>query len=317
MADTYPSSGFPGSETDLAAQAAAKLKAEADAKAAAVQNGVEKANSYGISQALLAAYPELQTVYDLFKSGDTGKAVEALQKTKYYTELSTTVKTRMKAKTEQNGVYLQQLDSYSMAARKRLVTSGVKIDKTAFDTLVQRAYDTGMDDNQLDEAILFSGKMTGFGGNVLGSTEGLKAYAESYGVGNYLLKPYWDQKSKDLFAGTTTIDDIQKEIRDQSASAFPAYADKLSAGVSLDMIASSYKGAMATILEKDANSFDYTDPRLRSALQSVDKDGKPVTKPLWQFEKELRSTPEWQYTNNARDSIDSMQLKVMQDWGIM
>lgn len=306
-----------GAIDDGLATAAAAASAAATAKATAAQKGVESANSYGISQTLIAAYPELQAVYDLFKAGDTGKAIEALQATKYYTELSATVKTRMKAKAEQNGVYLQQLDAYKVAARKRLVTSGVKIDMLAFDKLVERSYDTGMTDDQLDEAILFSGKITGFGGNVLGSTESLKAYAESFGVGNYLLKPYWDQKSKDLFAGTTTIDDIQKEIRDQSASAFPAYADKLSAGVSLDMIASSYKGAMATILEKDANSFNYTDPRLRSALQSVDKDGKPVTKPLWQFEKELRSTPEWQYTNNARDSIDSMQLKVMQDWGIM
>jgi hypothetical protein len=306
-----------GALDDGGATAAAKAFADALAKSQAALSGVDKANSYGVSEALIAAYPELQTVYDLFKAGNSAAAIEALQKTKYYTELSALVKTRMKKKAEQNGVYLQELDAYNVSARKRLVISGVKIDKIAFNKLVERAFDTGMTDDQLDEAIIFSGKITGFGGNVLGSTESLKTYANSYGVGNYLLKPYWDQKSKDLFAGTTTTEDIEKEIRDQSASAFPAYADKLTSGVSLDMIASSYKGAMANILEKDPDSFDYSDPRLRSALQSIDKDGKPVTKPLWQFERELRATPEWALTNNARDKIDSLGLRVMQDWGVV
>jgi hypothetical protein len=74
---------------------------------------------------------------------------------------------------------------------------------------------------------------------------------------------------------------------------------------------------MANILERDADSITYDDPRLRAALQYVGTDGKPSTKPLWQFEKELRSSPEWQYTNNARNTIDSLSLKVMQDWGMM
>jgi hypothetical protein len=54
---------------------------------------------------------------------------------------------------------------------------------------------------------------------------------------------------------------------------------------------------------------------LRRALQYT-VDGKPAVKPLWQFEKELRSTVEWEYTNNARDTIDSLSLKVLKDWGL-
>jgi hypothetical protein len=300
----------PGVATALPADPAAAALAKAQ------QEGVQTAISYGVSEALLAAYPELKPIYEFFKSGNTGKALEELYKTSYYKDLSPLVKKRSKEKAEQPGVYLDSLDKYKTAARKRLVSSGVKINMTNFDALASNAYERGLDDNQFDELIRFSGKITGFGGDILGDTSSLKSYANSFGVSKYLNQAYWDQKSKDLFTGTNTLDDIQAEIRATAASAFPGYADQINSGITVDSIASSYKGAMANTLERDADSITFEDPTLRAALQYVGPDGKPATKPLWQFEKELRSKPEWQYTNNARDTIDSLSLKVLSDWGL-
>ena len=313
--------------TDAAAQAAANTaaaKAAADAAAAAAKakqdaanSGMAAAASFGISEALLAAHPELAAVYAMFKAGDTAGATEALYRTAYYKNSSSTVKAREKQKLEQPAVYADSLEKYKIAARQRLVSTGIKIDNSAFELLAADAYAKGMDDNQFDQAIMVSGKITGFGGNILGDTTTLKAYANSFGVDKYLDANYWNQKQKDLFMGSVTADDIQKEIRDKAASAFPGYSDQINNGITVDSIASAYKGAMANILERDADSITYDDPRLRAALQYVGTDGKPSTKPLWQFEKELRSSPEWQYTNNARNTIDSLSLKVMQDWGMM
>jgi hypothetical protein len=301
-----------------ALEAAAKAAGDpaAAAKAKAQQEGVQTAISYGISEALLAAYPELRPIYEFFKAGNTGKALEELYKTSYYQDLSPLVKQRVKQKAEQPGVYLDSLDKYKTAARKRLVTAGVKINMADFDSLAVNAYERGLDDNQFDELIRFSGKITGFGGDIIGDTSSLKSYANSFGVGKYLGQAYWDQKSRDLFTGTTTIDDIQDEIRRTASSAFPGYSDQINNGISVDSIASAYKGAMANILERDADSITFEDPTLRAALQYIGPDGKPAVKPLWQFEKELRSKPEWEYTNNARNTIDSLSLKVLRDWGL-
>ena len=301
-----------------ALEAAAKAAGDpaAAAKAKAQQEGVQTAISYGISEALLAAYPELRPIYEFFKAGNTGKALEELYKTSYYQDLSPLVKQRVKQKAEQPGVYLDSLDKYKTAARKRLVTAGVKINMADFDSLAVNAYERGLDDNQFDELIRFSGKITGFGGDIIGDTSSLKSYANSFGVGKYLGQAYWDQKSRDLFTGTTTTDDIQAEIRATAASAFPGYSDQINNGISVDSIASAYKGAMANVLERDADSITFEDPTLRAALQYIGPDGKPAVKPLWQFEKELRSKPEWEYTNNARNTIDSLSLKVLRDWGL-
>jgi len=306
--------------TDSAATAAAAAaQATADAAAKLLGENISNASSYGISEALFNAPiygAEIKAIYDLFKANKPGPALEALFKSKYYTELSSTVRNRMKIKAEQPGQYTDTLNKYKLSARKRLVTSGVKINEQEFDKLAATAYDRGLDDNQFDELIKFSGKITGFGGNILGDTSSLKSYANSFGVSKYLGDAYWKQKSTDLFTGNTTIEDIQAEIRTTAASAFPGYADQINNGISVDAIGSSYRGAMANILERDADSITFEDPILRSALQYIGPDGKPSVKPLWQFEKELKSRPEWEYTNNGRDTIDSLTLRVFQNMGI-
>lgn len=282
-------------------------------------SGVESAAKYGISEALFADKiygNEIKAIYKLFKAGNTGAALEALFKSNYYTKTSAVVKTRLKQELEQPEVYLKSVESYGLAARKRLVTSGIKVNQTEFNAIIAKAYKDGLDDNQLDQVLLTSGKITGFGGGILGDTEALKVYANSFGVTQYLDKNYWNSKSKDLFAGTVTAEDIEAEIRMKSASAFPSYAEQINNGTSVDAIASAYKGAISSILEIDPDSITYSNPYLRQALQAVGPDGKPITKPLWQFERELRTTNEWEYTNNARDTMDTLSLKVLRDLGL-
>ena len=159
---------------------------------AVVDDGVATAISYGISEALLAAYPELQAVYALFKQGKTAAALESLYKTDYYKNLSPAVKTRSKLKLEQPGVYADSFDKYKLQAKKRLVSTGIKIDDATLNLLAQQAYDQGLDDNQFDRLIQSSGKILGYGGETLGSVSDLQAYSRAFGVDNMFNKAYWD-----------------------------------------------------------------------------------------------------------------------------
>jgi hypothetical protein len=241
----------------------------------------------------------------------------AILASNFYRNNNTTARTRLQAKTSQPGVYADGLDKYQLQTRKSLVNSGLKMDNKLFMGLATKAYDAGMSEDQLKELIVNSGLVTGYGGEVLGDTSAMKSYANSFGVGKYLDEKYWAQKSQDLFLGRTTTEDIEDEVRNLAASAFPGYADQIKAGISVDSLASAYKGAIASVLEKDADSITFENPQLRAALQYVDKDGKPAVKPLWQFERELRMTPEWELTNNARTTVDNLAYKVMSDWGLV
>lgn len=285
---------------------------------ATTTSGAETAAAYGISEALLTAHPELKAVYDLFKAGNTGGALEALYKTSYYQTMSSTVKAREKMKLEQPAVYADTVAKYKLAAQKRLVESGIKIDTATFDTLVNNAYAKGMDDNQLDQAILTSGKITGFGGNILGDTTSLKTYAASFGVNTLLNDAYWTSKQKGLFAGTVTMEDIQQEIRTLSASAFPAYADGINKNISVAAQASNITQTYASFLEVDPETVTFDNPTVRKIAQYVDPaTNKPAAMPQWMIERTVKSDPGWGKTKNAQTSIDNLTYKAMSDMGLI
>lgn len=271
------------------------------------------AQAFGITEALIKQYPELAQVWELFLAGNITDAKLAYYNTNYYQNLSSVSKNRSALKATQQGVYDQQLESYRLTQKKRLIAKGINLDDTSFNAITEEGFDKGLDDNQLDLKAIgaFTGKL---GGSPLGATQSLKEYANAFGM-SYQEKDF-DSWSRNIFSGTTTVEDLQAKIRQDAASAFPAYADQINKGVSVDALASAYKSSMANILEIDPDSIGYNDPTLRRTLQAVGADGKPTTKPLWQFEKELRMDPRWEYTNNARDTIDSLSLKVLRDWGL-
>ena len=124
----------------------------------------------------------------------------------------------------------------------------------------------------------------------------------------------WAQK---IAAGDTTIQSVEAAIRNQAKALAPAYADAIDAGQDLIDIASPYIESKAKILEKSPSSIDLWDNDIRSALSAKGADGKPASKSLWQFEQDMRSSPEWMTTKNAQDNLNSVGLKVLKDMGVM
>lgn len=269
--------------------------------------------AYGITGDLIRAFPELQKVYDLYKAGDTTQAELEYYKTSYYRNLTTTSKNRAQQKASQPGVYSQGLNTFKIEQRKRLISKGINLDEATFNTVMQDAYDKGLDDNQIDLQALTKFKGT-VGGATLGTVQTLEEYAKSFGM-SYSATTL-NSWSQGIFAGTNTTFDIQEKIRRDAASAYPVFADEINKGTSVDALASAYKSSMATILEIDADTISYNDPTFRRALQYVGPDGKPALKPIWQFEAELRQDPRWDLTDNARATVDSLSLKVLRDFGL-
>lgn len=268
--------------------------------------------AYGITGDLIKAFPELQKVYDLYKAGDTTQAELEYYKTSYYRNLTTTSKNRAQQKASQPGVYSQGLNTFKVEQRKRLISKGINLDEATFNTVMQDAYDKGLDDNQIDLQALTKFKGT-VGGSTLGTVQTLEEYAKSFGM-SYSATTL-NSWSQGIFAGTNTTSDIQEKIRRDAASAYPVFADDINKGTSVDALASAYKSSMASILEIDADTISYNDPTFRRALQYVGPDGKPAIKPIWQFEAELRQDPRWDLTDNARATVDSLSLKVLRDFG--
>ncbi len=271
------------------------------------------ATAYGLTADLIKAFPELQKVYDLYKAGDTTQAELEYYKTGYYRGLTTTSKNRAQQKASQPGVYTQGLEAFKVEQRKRLIAKGINLDETTFNSVIQDAYDKGLDDSQIDLQALSRFKGT-IGGETLGRVQTLEEYAKSFGMA--YSSTTLNSWSQGIISGTNTVFDIQEKIRRDSASAYPVFADDINKGTSVDALASAYKSSMSSILEIDADTISYNDPTFRKALQYVGPDGKPALKPIWQFEAELRQDPRWDLTDNARATADSLSLKVLRDMGV-
>lgn len=121
----------------------------------------------------------------------------------------------------------------------------------------------------------------------------------------------------DIVAGVIDQDTAYNTIRESAANAFPSLGDKIKQGVNLKTLADPYIQSMSNILEIPDTAIDLFDPKIRSAMAFTTPDGKVGTKSIYDFEKELRQDPRWQYTNNARQQAASVATTVLKDFGFM
>jgi hypothetical protein len=119
-----------------------------------------------------------------------------------------------------------------------------------------------------------------------------------------------------IVTGKLSQDTVLNAIRESAASAFPQLADKIKAGIDVKTLADPYIQSMSNILEIPYTSVDLFDPKIRGALAYTLPDGKLATKSIYDFEKELRQDPRWEFTKNGKKAIADSTLRVLQDFGI-
>jgi hypothetical protein len=118
-------------------------------------------------------------------------------------------------------------------------------------------------------------------------------------------------------AGVIDANTAYNTIRESAANAFPSLGEKIKQGIDLKTLADPYIQSMSDILEIPDTGIDLFDPKIRSAMAFTTPDGKVGTKSIYDFEKELRQDPRWQYTNNARQQAASVATTVLKDFGFM
>lgn len=260
--------------------------------------------------------PKIAEAWNLYLKKDYAGFREALLASDFYKNNNEIARTRQVAAKNQPEAASKLYEDFKLRSKKRLVTQGVTWD-AAVEAQVKAGYLSGIGDDAIDQLVVKAGKVAKLGGATGGTITTLKAYAESFGVQNLYTSNYWTDKGQRLFSGDITEDDIKTEIRELSSSAFPAYANQIKGGTSLDSLAGSYKASYARLMGVDPDSITYDNPRIRQALQKVDsKTGQPMIVPIYEFEKELRSTPEWEASPDGVNTYNSLAYKVLNDWGM-
>lgn len=106
------------------------------------------------------------------------------------------------------------------------------------------------------------------------------------------------------------VDIFKNIIRKTATIGLPDSVAKLvDTGVDLETIYAPYRKTMSTILEIPYDTITLDDPTLRSAIGP----DRPST--LYDFQRQLRKDPRWQYTDNAREDVSTAALQVLRDFG--
>lgn len=280
-------------------------------------DGKTAAFALGITETLLKAFPELQSIFDDFVKGNIAKARLDYFNTDYYKNLTTTAQSRKTKQATQRGVYDQEFDAWKQDIKRKLIQKGFPW-SSDIEAMLEASYLKGDSDTQVEMMILNSGKMgKNIGGSALGTVNALREEATNQGVNNILPASYWDKVSIGILSGALTLEGVEEEIKGFAISAHPAYAKGIQEGRSFALQTSASRQLIANLLEVDVDTVTNDNPVFKQITGYLNpKTQTPEIMPLWDQEKFIKNTDQWLYTKNARDTFDNLGLKVLRDWGL-
>jgi len=191
---------------------------------------------------------------------------------------------------------------------------GVELTEGQINSLGYDYANGSIDATTVKSRIAATGNINFATGEAAKTIDSLKATAANFGVS---YDPSWyNQSAKDILTGKVDNDTITQQLKDMAKSRYPSLAKQIDAGYTVKQIASPYFQSMANILEINPNDISMEDPTIKQAFTSLNNDGQPMTKPLWEFEKELRKDERWRFTKNAQQDLMGTARKVLQDFGL-
>jgi hypothetical protein len=126
---------------------------------------------------------------------------------------------------------------------------------------------------------------------------------------------YWTQA---IEGGTNTVDGFAQLMKGHAKTLYPSLAQQIDQGQTVAMAAQPFQQRMSQVLEVDPQSISLDDKNIQKALQSRDTNtGQPTTKPMWEFENDLRQDPRWQKTTNARDAATATVTEIGKNYGFI
>jgi hypothetical protein len=212
-----------------------------------------------------------------------------------------------------------------IADKARAVGSGIASDPAALRKAAENMYITnvGIDDAMTTDFIAaairpigstIAGQPTfGYSGQALKDYQELQSVARANGFKISDIVP-GGQTEQQVLQGIATgridANRIAQDARKLAAQGRPQYVrDLLGQGYNLDQVYSPYRQTMANVLELNADEIDLNDPSLGIAIN--DKGDMNIS----EFKRALRKDSRWQYTDQAKEEVSSIALKVLRDFG--
>lgn len=263
---------------------------------------------YGIGEALLnhPIYgPELRKIVQLLNAKDYAAADVAYYNSAWG-KLDADAKRNIFLSLENTNLYKERLKSWMINIKKQMTQLGL----TATDSTLEQYFLNGIDDATILDELASGITPSTAAGTTADALTSLRATARANGFNldidfaNQLAD--WTQR----LAKGEPVTNFERLIREQAKLGLPQKVQGLlDEGLDLANIFAPYRNVMSSLLELTPDSIDLNDPLLRSAY------GPDAEVSLYDFKKAVRKDPRWQYTDNAREDVSNVALKVLRDFG--
>jgi hypothetical protein len=213
------------------------------------------------------------------------------------------------------GPSAQDIKVKADAVRIYATDLGVGLNDAEVNKLARQWAAGNFDATTIKPQIARSGKIDFAKGSAAEQLNTLKEFAGSFGM--QYDEGWYNTAATNVLTGKDDIETYKQYVKEQAKSKFPTLSAQLDQGFTVRQLASPYLQTMSNILEIDPNTIGLNDVYVNQALTGLNDKGEPSTKPLWQFEQDLRKDPRWNYTKNAQDSLMGTARKVLQDFGLV
>jgi len=285
------------------------------------------AANYGMSWALINSDHTPGGLYDLFRQATAHKWTAAkftamFQSSPWYQKHSDNWRQAETLFRADPKSYAQNVASVSTALNALAIQQGITIDPKKLGAIADVLYRSGSTTQPQMLATLQQpawkqyatvGENTGQTGTAIAA---LRQTAYDYGYTPAGGDAYYQNAAYQIAMNQATPDTYKNQMITDAASKYAAFKDQILGGQTVRNIASSYITSMANTLELDPASVDLQNPAIQKALTGyADKTGAPVAQSLWDFTKQLKDDPRWQYTQSAKADMASAGMSVLKSFG--
>jgi NlpC/P60 family len=278
------------------------------------------AQEYGMSYAFFKSQPELMSLLNKAVAGQwtADKFQAEVQNTKWWKDNSDSARQAQVQQKTDPATFAASMAAAKQQASDAANAAGATLSDKNLTDLATNMVRFGWDENQINN---FLGQYIKFGQNAtLGGTAGQAANAirqTAYNMGVSVTDQSVLNNAAYITRGLTTQTDINNQLRSQAMGLYPAFADQIKGGATVQDIAAPYAQALAQTLGLPDTQVDAFNPKIQAALNHVGQDGKVAPLSLDEFNTQVRSDPAWNATPTATNQATATGRLVLQNMGLV
>jgi hypothetical protein len=152
-----------------------------------------------------------------------------------------------------------------------------------------------------------------YGGSAGDLRRQLNAWLSSNGV--VMTSKRVDDYVDRMISGEWNLEQIKQEVRNKDFTRqYSAYADLFQQGTDVEDIAMDFRARAAQLLEQNVEAITMDNPLVKQAM-GFTVEGKPAAMPMYEFEKQVRKSAEWDKTDQAMEAYTGLGETILRNFG--